>query len=1186
MERWAIVMAFSMAATVLFSALGSSTADPREMNDPLPSREGDEWLLLLYMAGDNDLGRDNSQWGNPLKMDINEMESSIPQDGVKVLALADFDGGQNTYLYNIEQDLSAEITSPTIPLMNINPLWTDEIDMSDWRTLRDFIIYSVTNHTANKTMMVIWDHGSGWYAANTVADVSISDVPPTRAFNYDNHDGGSMYLDEFRNAFIEAESSLGDLHMDIIGFDTCSMGMMEVFYQVSPWFDLAIGAEDEEPYYGYNYSFISKMGAPDLLDPEPLGKEIIQRFSTEYKSPGEYAYASISMVDLPALMSSLVPGLDELSRELFERMHHNELNEPHLFRALVGSTEDLTFTDVDLGDLLKRLVESELQVHIRLAASNVLDTYNLTVIDEWHKGDGRNPGATGISIYLPPKGVYLTVYDGSSGFLNFTKDTYWDEMIREYHNPVERVRVNLDDVASDPDMLMDDLQVTVTNPLYGLPIGGAEVHINGEQIGYCNEDGDLLVKDLSSGTYYVEAYNGTHVGEGTIRIMNRAPKAVIEPSNATVFEGEQIFLTAMNSTDPDGDKLVYSWDLDDSNGLNDTDSRSLWVELIFYESGPRTVRLTVNDSVYSDSVDLVIQVNNRIPSVKLSVPPIVMEDEVFTIDASATWDTVPDIEGLEFRYFLDGELLGDWSTETTAAASVSHAGAHTVSVEARDPEGAVGNASATVNVRNAPPRAVITGNASYLEGESVTLLGWNSTDTYSDMGTLNYTWHLEPAAKPVGYGKVLELVFYTPGERTVRLEVTDDDGEMSADEIVLKIVNQPPAANILGTITAEEDEVFTLSAYPSFDMPWDMEGLLYLWDVDGDKEVDFEGIEIDISYPTQGYKKVHLTVIDSDGGSSDAYHTVQIDNRPPRPVIEGEQLVMEDREVVYNATGGENGLDTPSDMVSLTYEWWLDDLAIGTDDRLVLVMTQEGEHVLKVKVTDDDMEYGSAEFSFNVTNPPPQVHLEDVPSSIEEGRTFTALGYRSADTPSDVDALSFQWYLDYELLEETGKNITIKAQGVGMHYLTLKVTDDEGAYKEVSVEFEVTEKPMLRKFMDRFISLTSLFILVIFLLALMFTVFRATAKTKELPQLEKVTSDAATQEDVQEEPPDVVEEITGPMEDETMELSGIDMGEIDPEGPAVPLPEELMKEYELPPPPEIEAPGEIPPFDEGLFERD
>jgi hypothetical protein len=193
---------------------------------PIPVRDLDhyEWMILVYIAGDNDLGQDG-EYGNAALMDIDEMERSIPDTGVKVLALTDLHGPSNTYLYDIRPDGSTGVNSPIIPLSDIEPTWVDELDMGSGYTLEKFIEYSLTNYSFDRSMFVMWDHGSGWYF-----EQDISRPPSSRGFAQDIQSGSLMYLDEMRDAFMDVEDSIGHFNFDIIGHDTCYMGMLEVYH--------------------------------------------------------------------------------------------------------------------------------------------------------------------------------------------------------------------------------------------------------------------------------------------------------------------------------------------------------------------------------------------------------------------------------------------------------------------------------------------------------------------------------------------------------------------------------------------------------------------------------------------------------------------------------------------------------------------------------------------------------------------------------------------------------------------------------------------------------------------------------------------------------------------------------------------------------------------------------------------
>lgn len=93
---------------------------------------------------------------------------------------------------------------------------------------------------------------------------------------------------------------------------------------------------------------------------------------------------------------------------------------------------------------------------------------------------------------------------------------------------------------------------------------------------------------------------------------NHKPKAKAEVDKVSVLIGEEIKFDASNSKDEDGDELFFTWDFDDSNGQNDTDSSNETVTYTYWDAGDGEkkyiVTLTVSDGEFFDTDEITITV--------------------------------------------------------------------------------------------------------------------------------------------------------------------------------------------------------------------------------------------------------------------------------------------------------------------------------------------------------------------------------------------------------------------------------------------------------------------------------------------------------------------------------------------------------------------------------------------------
>jgi hypothetical protein len=236
-------------------------------------------------------------------------------------------------------------------------------------------------------------------------------------------------------------------------------------------------------------------------------------------------------------------------------------------------------------------------------------------------------------------------------------------------------------------------------------------------------------------------------------------------------------------------------------------------------------------------------------------------------------------------------------------------------------------------------------------------------------------------------------------------------------------------------------------------------------------------------------------------------------------------------------------------------------------------------------VTDDDGASGEDFLVINIRNPKPTIFMENVPASIEEGKEFTAYGYKSYDNPSDMDSLVFQWYLDEEPIPgATEKNLTLQVEGVGAHSLKLVVTDDDGDQSNASLTFNVVEgqekTSSLEKILDRVLSSVVFVVLVGMLFLLLLVIFQMNRKMKELPSPmkkellnEEQEADSERSENDQGEA-DLSEEVSEPSEEDVSEdqevLEVEDRSGIDDET------SEIGDEMDIPDPPGLYSPTEAP----------
>jgi hypothetical protein len=184
---------------------------------------------MIYFVGDSPKPVPNDKdWMIPA---INTMESigSTPEVNIVVQADDYTAWNRNTRRYYITKDND---------INNINSLCSPDVsekNMGDPQTLGDFINWSIDNYPAEHYSLTIFSHGVGW-----------------EGICFDYSSGWTPFIKQYEDAFIDINEldnilSYGP-HFDILFPWACSMGQMEVFYQLQDYADIIIASESSGSY--------------------------------------------------------------------------------------------------------------------------------------------------------------------------------------------------------------------------------------------------------------------------------------------------------------------------------------------------------------------------------------------------------------------------------------------------------------------------------------------------------------------------------------------------------------------------------------------------------------------------------------------------------------------------------------------------------------------------------------------------------------------------------------------------------------------------------------------------------------------------------------------------------------------------------------------------------------------------
>ena len=402
------ILSLLMLSTVLLGGCGShrSLSSPDEN---IPTRQ---WTIMVYMAADNNLEKYAIQ-------DINELEEIGSTTKVAIVVEIDRAPGYDstngnwtsTRRYYVKQDNDRHtINSELVADLG-------ECNMADPTNLSKFINWAVNTYPAKHYVLVLWDHGRGWQTS-TLRTLSIPFE--FKAINVDETSNSEMSLPELRNALSQSP------RVDIILFDACLMGMLEVAYSIRNCADIMIASEDNIPATGQPYTqILARLTSMPQVTPYEFSQIVINSYMDYYANyAGPLTYSAIKLSSL----GYTIHAVDQLGTAIVAAS-----NEWPIVRKIQGETQYFDsdkgqYIDYkDLYDFASRLRSASKSATIRNACQSVMTSFEQTVLYQRNSG-GKVANAYGISIYIPPSGRMLSQYK----LLDFAKDTSWDEFLQAY----------------------------------------------------------------------------------------------------------------------------------------------------------------------------------------------------------------------------------------------------------------------------------------------------------------------------------------------------------------------------------------------------------------------------------------------------------------------------------------------------------------------------------------------------------------------------------------------------------------------------------------------------------------------------------------------------------------------------------------------------------------------------------
>lgn len=348
-------------------------------------------------------------------------------------------------------------------------------------------------------------------------------------------------------------------------------------------------------------------------------------------------------------------------------------------------------------------------------------------------------------------------------------------------------------------------------------------------------------------------------------------------------------------------------------------------------------------------------------------------------------------------------------------------------------------ASPVVAATNQPPVTNAGPDLAVTENKTITLDGSGSFDPEGTV--LSFVWSIDGVE--VGSGPQFTAGPLAARAYTVTLTVTDRGGVSASDEMILTVTpNLAPVANA-GPDQAVS-HVQTVNLYGAGSSDPEGGALTYVWSLNGSQVAT--GATATVGPFAVGEYIVTLTVTDDIGKSGSDSMIVSVVNGTPVANAGPDRNILTLQSVFLD---GSASSDPEGETIS--YAWSLGGVQIATGPKPIVGPFDAGVYTVTLTVTDDHGASASDETIVTVSNRAPTASAGP-DQTVNHTQAVTLDGAGSSDP--EGGALGYVWTLN-GVQFAIGANPVIDPFKVGVHTVTLTVTDDKGATATDSVVITV-----------------------------------------------------------------------------------------------------------------------------------
>ena len=411
------------ATSVFKNPDGSYKSATAQISVIEPSSQ-DAYTILLYVCGSN-LESDNAYATTDLKEIV--AAGALPE-GVNVVVET---GGSTSW-----SSTSKNITSDRTSIPKALTRWTlnssaklekvsanqqpSDSSMGESSTFESFLEWGLTNYPADKTGVILWNHGGGMNGC----------------CNDDNYYSDALTPAELYRALQKVlGTGSSKTKLEWIGYDCCTMQVADIASINADYFHYQVASQELEDGNGWSYTnWVKKLyqsvktgtelATSDLLN--TICEDFVGAYGDDYSN--NQVLSAIKLDNMPAFVNAF----NEFTADYDNQESFNDVKSKALNSLRFSEWQGACFGDVDMRGLLLNLGATETSTVVsafdNLIASN-------EYCDSCSDYQSKKPSGLNAFVAFAPSGYTMQISKSNYNHTDYvytSKFTTWCDMNRNY----------------------------------------------------------------------------------------------------------------------------------------------------------------------------------------------------------------------------------------------------------------------------------------------------------------------------------------------------------------------------------------------------------------------------------------------------------------------------------------------------------------------------------------------------------------------------------------------------------------------------------------------------------------------------------------------------------------------------------------------------------------------------------